>query len=106
MLEHSVYSVISPRGCASILWKNAEAEQTAAEQLRMTAHDLHNMGICDEIIPEAVGGAHRGLATTARNVEAALLRHLDELAAMSVETRLEARYAKFRAIGHLERRQH
>jgi len=105
MLEHAVYSVISPRGCASILWKNAEAEQTAAEQLRMTAHDLHNMGICDEIIAEAVGGAHRGLAITARNVKDALTRHLDDLAKLTVEKRLEARYAKFRAIGHLERLQ-
>ena len=66
LLEHSVYSVISPRGCASILWKNAEAEQTAAEQLKMTALDLHNMGICDEIVPEAQGGAHRGLTETAQ----------------------------------------
>ncbi len=101
MLEHSVYSVISPRGCASILWKNGDAERIAAEQLRMTAIDLHGFGICDEIVHEAPGGAHRGLATTSANVKAALLRHLAQLDAMTVEQRLEARYAKFRKIGHV-----
>ena len=103
MLEHAVYSVISPRGCASILWKDAEAEQTAAEQLRMTAQDLQDLGVCDEIVHEAQGGAHRGLAETARNLKEALLRNLDELAEQPVESLLEGRYAKYRAIGHLER---
>jgi acetyl-CoA carboxylase carboxyl transferase subunit alpha len=101
MLEHAVYSVISPRGCASILWKNGDAERTAAEQLRMTAVDLQGFGICDEIVQEAAGGAHRGLATTSANVKAALLRHLGDLEAMTVEQRLDARYAKFRKIGHV-----
>ena len=103
MLEHSVYSVISPRGCASILWKNPEAEQTAAEQLRMTALDLQNLGICDEIIPEATGGAHRGLTVTAAALEDAITRHLEELAGLDVQTRLDRRYGKYRAIGHLEK---
>lgn len=103
MLEHSVYSVISPRGCASILWKNPEAEQTAAEQLRMTALDLQNLGICDEIIPEATGGAHRGLTVTAAALEDAITRHLEDLDALDVKTRLDRRYAKYRAIGHLEK---
>ncbi len=102
MLEHSVYSVISPRGCASILWKNPEAEQLAAEQLRMTAEDLCALGICDERIPEAIGGAHRGLASTAAALRGAMRRHLSELDALTVDERLEARYAKFRSIGHLE----
>jgi acetyl-CoA carboxylase carboxyl transferase subunit alpha len=103
MLEHAVYSVISPRGCASILWKDPEAEQAAAKQLRMTALDLKTLGICDEIIPEAVGGAHRGFTQTAAAVAQALTRHLDELSALTVEALLAARYAKFRCIGHLER---
>jgi acetyl-CoA carboxylase carboxyl transferase subunit alpha len=103
MLEHSVYSVISPRGCASILWKDPEAEQTAATQLKMTSHDLQELGICDEIIPEAVGGAHRGLTQTAKGVEEALRRHLEELCALPTATLLERRYAKFRKIGHLEK---
>ncbi len=102
MLEHSVYSVISPRGCASILWKNAEAEQTAAEQLKMTALDLHNMGICDEIVPESQGGAHRGLTETAQALAESLGRHLDELEKLDEAALLEDRYQKFRAIGHLE----
>jgi acetyl-CoA carboxylase carboxyl transferase subunit alpha len=102
MLEHAVYSVISPRGCASILWKDPEAEQAAAKQLRMTALDLKTLGICDEIIPEAVGGAHRGFTQTAAAVAEALERPIDELSAMSVEALLAARYHKFRAIGHFE----
>jgi acetyl-CoA carboxylase carboxyl transferase subunit alpha len=102
MLEHSVYSVISPRGCASILWKNAEAEQIAAEQLRMTSHDLLNMGICDEIVPEAAGGAHRGLTATAAAIKEAVVRHLAVLRAKDATTRIEQRYEKYRRIGHLE----
>ena len=102
MLEHSVYSVISPRGCASILWKNADAEQTAAEQLRMTAQDLLDLGICDGIIPEAIGGAHRGLTMTAGALEQTVIAAFDELCAQPLETLLENRYRKFRAIGHLE----
>ncbi|MBK7827447.1 acetyl-CoA carboxylase carboxyltransferase subunit alpha [Nannocystis sp.] len=102
MLEHSVYSVISPRGCASILWKDADAERTAAEQLRMTAQDLVSLGVCDEIVREAPGGAHRGLTTTAQALQVALRRHFDELRALSCEARRDQRYAKFRRIGHLE----
>ena len=102
MLEHSVYSVISPRGCASILWKDADAERTAAEQLRMTAHDLVSLGVCDEIVREARGGAHRGLTATAPALQAVLARHFAELKALSVDERRDQRYAKFRRIGHLE----
>lgn len=102
MLEHAVYSVISPRGCASILWKDPEAEQRAARQLKLTAHDLQSLGICDEIVGEAIGGAHRGLTETASALGQALARHLAVLTAMSAEARTEARYAKYRAIGHLE----
>lgn len=102
MLEHSVYSVISPRGCASILWKDAEAEQAAATQLKLTAPDLVRLGVCDEIVPESPGGAHRGLTQTATALGEALRRHLGELCAMPTEALLEARYEKFRRIGHLE----
>lgn len=102
MLEHAVYSVISPRGCASILWKNGDAEQTAAEQLKMTAEDLLELGVCDEIVPEAVGGAHRGLTATAAALRKVLGRHLAELAEMTPEGRIETRYEKFRKMGHLE----
>ena len=102
MLEHSVYSVISPRGCASILWKDADAERTAAEQLRMTATDLVGLGVCDEIVPEAAGGAHRGLTVTAQALQAALRRHLGDLRALTPEARREQRYQKYRRMGHLE----
>ena len=102
MLEHSVYSVISPRGCASILWKDAEAEQAAATQLKLTAPDLLRLGICDEVIPESPGGAHRGFTQTAASVGETLRRHLDELCRMPIDALLDARYDKFRRIGHLE----
>lgn len=102
MLEHSVYSVISPRGCASILWKDPEAEQAAANQLKLTAVDLLKLGICDEVVPEAVGGAHRGLSQTAASMAEALARHLLELRAKPIDALLAARYDKFRRIGHLE----
>ena len=102
MLEHSVYSVISPRGCASILWKDADAERVAAEQLRMTATDLVGLGVCDEIIPESAGGAHRGLTVTAQAMHSSLRRHFADLRALTPEARRDLRYAKFRRIGHLE----
>jgi len=102
MLEHAVYSVISPRGCASILWKDPDAERTAAEQLRMTAPDLVSLGICDEIVREAAGGAHRGLTVTARSLAEALRRNLAELRALTPTARRDQRYAKFRRMGHLE----
>ncbi|MBL4689023.1 MAG: acetyl-CoA carboxylase carboxyltransferase subunit alpha [Nannocystaceae bacterium] len=102
MLEHAVYSVISPRGCASILWKDPEAEQRAAGQLKLTAHDLVSLGICDEIVGESVGGAHRGLTETASALSDSLSRHLAELTAMTVEERTDKRYAKYREIGHFE----
>ncbi|MFV8753744.1 acetyl-CoA carboxylase carboxyltransferase subunit alpha [Nannocystaceae bacterium ST9] len=102
MLEHSVYSVISPRGCASILWKNPEAEQDAAVQLRMTAEDLLDLGICDAIVREPMGGAHRGLTVTAAALKQALVDNLDVLCALSTEQLLAQRYAKYRQMGHLE----
>ncbi len=103
MLEHSVYSVISPRGCASILWKNPEAEQDAATQLRMTAEDLLDLGICDAIVREPVGGAHRGLTVTASALKQALVEQLDVLGELSVDALLQQRYEKYRRMGHLER---
>ncbi|TPV92974.1 MAG: acetyl-CoA carboxylase carboxyltransferase subunit alpha [Myxococcales bacterium FL481] len=103
MLEHSVYSVISPRGCASILWRDSEAEQEAAAQLRMTAHDLLNLGICDEVVPEAIGGAHSGLEQTAGCVAEALRTHLEQLDALDPKALVAQRYEKYRRIGHLER---
>jgi len=79
MLEHSIYSVISPEGCAAILWRSADQAETAAEALKLTAQDLLSLGLIDEIIKEPLGGAHRGRATTIESVGDAIARHLDAL---------------------------
>ena len=102
MLEHAVYSVISPRGCASILWKDPEAEQTAAAQLKMTSLDLQGLGICDEIIPEAVGGAHRGLTSTAASLAETLRTEYQRIELEAIDALIAQRYEKYRRIGHLE----
>jgi acetyl-CoA carboxylase carboxyl transferase subunit alpha len=99
MLEYSVYSVISPEGCASILWRDPSKVPDAAEQLKLTAQDLKRLGVIDEIVPEAPGGAHRDPAVTASNVRTALRRHLRELCALDPEELIEQRYAKYRKIG-------
>ena len=99
MLEYSIYSVITPEGCASILWRDPAKVPEAAKQLKLTAHDLHQLGVCDEIIPEAAGGAHRGPAQTAARIRVALKRHLTEICALDPAELLEQRYAKYRAIG-------
>jgi len=99
MLEYSIYSVISPEGCASILWRDPTKIPEAAAQLKLTAPDLVSLGICDEIIPEAPGGAHRDAAVTANKIRIALKRHLRELSALGPEELVEQRYRKFRAMG-------
>ncbi|HVV86403.1 MAG TPA: acetyl-CoA carboxylase carboxyl transferase subunit alpha, partial [Kofleriaceae bacterium] len=99
MLENAMYSVISPEGCASILWRDPAKVPEAATQLKLTAPDLAQLGICDEIIPEAPGGAHRDTAVTANKIRIALKRHLRELCAMSPAELLEHRYQKFRKMG-------
>ncbi|WP_428262727.1 acetyl-CoA carboxylase carboxyltransferase subunit alpha [Haliangium sp.] len=99
MLEHSIYSVISPEGCASILWRDPAKVPDAADQLKLTAEDLRELGVCDEIIPEAAGGAHRDPAKTASYIRSALKRHLKELEALAPDTLVAQRYAKFRAMG-------
>lgn len=99
MLEHSVYSVISPEGCAAILWRSAEHREKAATALRLTSKDLMELEICDEVIDEPLGGAHTDWDTTAERVGDALERHLNELSALSPEALLEGRWAKYEAIG-------
>ena len=79
MLEHAIYSVISPEGCASILWRSAEEAQQAAEALRLTAQDLLTLGVIDEIVPEPVGGAHRHRHKTITTMGEVISRHLVEL---------------------------
>jgi acetyl-CoA carboxylase carboxyl transferase subunit alpha len=99
MLEYSVYSVITPEGCASILWKDQAQVEVAATQLKMTADDLRQLGIVDEIIPEPPGGAHHDADEAARLAGEAVARHLRELSTLSDQALLDGRYAKYRAIG-------
>ncbi|WP_439123944.1 acetyl-CoA carboxylase carboxyltransferase subunit alpha [Marivita sp.] len=99
MLEHSVYSVISPEGCASILWKDAEKMREAAEALRLTAQDLLNLGVADQIIAEPLGGAHRGRDQTIQSVGDALRAMLKDLSNMKPKKLVTDRRRKFLDIG-------
>ena len=99
MLEHSVYSVISPEGCASILWKDSDKMREAAEALRLTAQDLLNLGVCDRIIPEPLGGAHRDRAAVFESVRGALRALLGELDGMDRAKLVDARRKKFLSMG-------
>jgi acetyl-CoA carboxylase carboxyl transferase subunit alpha len=104
ILENSYYSVISPEGCAAILWKDRSAAAKAAEALKITAKHLFELKLVDEIVMEPLGGAHTDLATTAETLKTTLLKHLAELKLLSGAERLKKRYEKFRAHGHfLER---
>ena len=99
MLQYSTYSVISPEGCASILWKSQDKKEVAAESLNLTADRLHKLGLVDEIIEEPLGGAHRDPAASAASLKAALVRYLDELVAVPAEQLRAARAAKIAAFG-------
>ncbi len=99
MLQHSYYSVISPEGCATILWKGNEHAPRAADALKMTSRDLLRMGVIDEIIPEPAGGAHRDHTEAAANLKSFLLRSLRDLQGLSKEELLQLRYEKFRRMG-------
>ncbi len=99
MLEHSVYSVISPEGCASILWKDSTKMREAAEALRVTAQDLHQLGVADHVIDEPKGGAHRDRVETIERVGKAIEKMLGELAELSPEQLVENRRKKFLDIG-------
>ena len=100
ILENAYYSVISPEGCAAILWKDRTAAAKAAAALRITAKDLLELGLVDEIVPEPLGGAHTDAAGTAANLKQHLLKHLDIVSRLPVAERLQERYQKFRAHGH------
>jgi acetyl-CoA carboxylase carboxyl transferase subunit alpha len=99
MLEYATYSVISPEGCASILWRDDSKKAEAAAAMKMTATDLQRLGIIDEIVPEAAGGAHRDHDMTARNLREAIRRHLAELSILPPKTLRGQRYDKFRRMG-------
>jgi acetyl-CoA carboxylase carboxyl transferase subunit alpha len=99
MLENAIYSVISPEGCAAILWKDSGRADSAAEGLRLTAQDLHREQIIDQIISEPPGGAHTDYDQTARYLDSALSKRLAEAVSCSQEERLTRRYAKLREFG-------
>ena len=99
MLENSYYSVISPEGCAGILWKSGEFKQEAAQALKMTAKDLMRLKVIDAVIPEPLGGAHRDAPLMASNLKLYLKNTLRELQRIKSDELVEQRYAKFRAYG-------
>ena len=99
ILEHAYYSVISPEGCASILWRSAEKAPQAAEALKITGDQLLGFGVVDEVIEEPKGGAHRDPGLISERLKAAVVRHIRELNTMPAEELLEQRYQKFRQIG-------
>ncbi len=99
ILENAYYSVISPEGCAAILWKDRAASPKAAAALKITAGDLKELGLVDEIVPEPLGGAHNDYTAAATQLRESLLRHLGDLEARTGPERLDARYAKFRSFG-------
>jgi len=99
MLEYSVYSTISPEGCASILWKNAGKAKEAAEQLNMTAERLKRLGLVDKIVREPIGGAHRNPTQIAKRLKAVLLSELETLEKLSAKKRMNLRYMRWRNYG-------
>jgi acetyl-CoA carboxylase carboxyl transferase subunit alpha len=101
MLENSVYSVISPEGCAAILWKDASQRERAAEALKLTAEDLLDLGVIDEIVPEPPGGAHADPETTADRLGDALRRHVRALRKLRIEKLLRRREEKYLSMGAL-----
>ena len=99
MLEYSTYSVISPEGCAAILWKDGAKADIAAKALMITAADLHKLGIIDEIVREPLGGAHRNAEAVATSLKESILRFLQDLKTLSKDELIGKRYEKFRKIG-------
>lgn len=99
MFEHAVYSVISPEGCASILWRTADKAADAAEAMKITASDLHALGVVDRIVPEPLGGAHRDRDAAIGGLKGAIIEELDGCASVGPSELLAQRRAKFLAIG-------
>lgn len=104
MMEYSVYSVISPEGCASILWRDTAKAEVAAEMMKITAQDLKKFGLIDRIVPEPAGGAHRDHKAAAESLKGALLESLEPLLSMPVQKLLDRRYSKFRDMGAIKKR--
>ena len=105
ILENAYYSVISPEGCAAILWKDRSAASKAAEALKITAKDLFALGLVDEVVPEPLGGAHTNPDKIAETLRDYLVKHLDQLLSLPPAERLKCRYDKFRAYGQFAQKQ-
>lgn len=105
MLEYATYSVASPEASAAILWKDSSKAPDAAKAMKITAQDLYQLGITDEIVQEPIGGAHLDIGATLTTVGAAIQRHLDELLTLSVEELRQRRYLKYRSLGAMQQSQ-
>ena len=99
MMEHAVYSVISPEGCASILWKSADKKEAAADAMGLTAQRLSQLGLVDEVIEEPLGGAHRNHALIAERLKSAILRHLTSLEKLPPDELRSQRQSKIASFG-------
>ena len=99
MLENSTYSVISPEGASALLWKDSNLAKIAAETMKITAEDLHELNIADEVVKEPIGGAHQDVKTQAANIKIAFENHLTTLSNLTEQELIEDRYNKFRNIG-------
>ena len=105
ILENAYYSVISPEGCAAILWKDRAAAEKAAAALKITARELLELNLVDEIVSEPLGGAHNDPKITSESLKQALISNLETLQQLSAADRMKRRYAKFRAHGHFIEKQ-
>jgi acetyl-CoA carboxylase carboxyl transferase subunit alpha len=105
VLENAYYSVISPEGCAAILWKDRSAAPKAAEALKITAKHLLELGLVDDVVPEPLGGAHNDLSAMAQSLKTVVLKHLSEVQAQPAPERLRKRYEKFRRFGAVNERE-
>ena len=102
MMEYSTYSVISPEGCASILWKNADKAPEAAAAMKITSADLKRLGLVDEIVQEPLGGAHRNYEQAAADLNASLVRHLEEVSSWTTPELLDKRYKRLQSFGEFQ----
>jgi acetyl-CoA carboxylase carboxyl transferase subunit alpha len=102
MMEYSTYSVISPEGCASILWKSTDKAPEAAAAMKITSADLKKLGLVDEIVPEPLGGAHRDPEQAAANLNASLVRHLEEVSSWTIPELLGKRYERLQSFGQFQ----
>jgi hypothetical protein len=98
-LENAVYSVISPEGCAAILWRTADQASTAALAMKMTAADQLELGVVDRVVPEPVGGAHVDPVETARRLKSVIIEELDRLIPIPLDDLVDARYRRYRSLG-------